>query len=185
MISNRASSLSSKHHFLHTRSVWKNSEADYVRALTAAKIPYTEATRKENMAHIDYWVEFKDKNFSGRKSVDIKGLKKGVPSGEITLELKNVRGEPGWCSEHGPDVIAFSFGLFFLHVPTPTLLAAVSRVCDLSQNASSFRNILYKSYSRTDRKDVLTAVKLHDIMREEGEFFYLPVPPPEEIKTED
>lgn len=176
MISNRASSLSSKHHFFHSRDVWKNSEADYVRALTAAKIPYTEATRKENMAHIDYWVDFK----GGRKSVDIKGLKKGVASGEITLELKNVRGEPGWCSEHGPDMIAFSFGIFFLHVQKETLLAAVSRACDLSQNASSFRNILYKSYSRTDRKDVLTAVKLHDIMREEGEFFYLPVPAPEE-----
>lgn len=103
---------------------------------------------------------------------DVKGLKQSHQQGLLILEIKNVSGKIGWCNnENKPEYIAFDFGAFFLCAKNSDLFQLVQKKCNLKKSSSKASECLYKSYTRPDRKDLITMVKLNDILNECDHWF--------------
>lgn len=112
-----------------------------------------KATRSEDIyMHVDYW--------HGDIGVDVKG--NNLPD-EIWVELKNVRGEPGWVFGQAtyiafdmPEVCGFVF------VEREELKQYCKQNVDFSQYVE--KNDAYKKcYRRKDRKDIITLLALSDL----------------------
>ena len=107
--------------------------------------------------HIDFFMD--------GESVDVKGMKDSSSAGNILIEIKNVNGRSGWCNNaKHPEWIAFYFGAFFLHVYKKDLYQVTNTLCDLENKVPSALACLYKGYTRKNRKDLLTMVKLQDVL---------------------
>lgn len=167
MISRNARNLSSKAHVDYSKNIGESSQNKYLASCLAANIEVTRSNRKQDISHIDFFIN--------GESVDVKGLKKSHRQGLILLELKNVIGRDGWCSASGPKWIAFDFGAFFIHVKTTDLLSLVSTKCDLTKKVDRAEDCLYKSYTRKQRQDLMTMIKLEDVIKN-YEYWLLPIP---------
>ena len=107
--------------------------------------------------HIDYWLAYKGPTKWG---VDVKG--NNLPD-EIWVEFKNVQGNEGWLYG-GAKIIAFD-------MPEEGGFSVVDReelafFCDkyVSKEKVQNKNEAYlKRYTRKDRKDEISIVKLHDL----------------------
>lgn len=165
MISNKAKSMSSQSHIKRSWSIGENGQEKYYQSCKAANFDIKKTSKDQDMGHVDFVVE--------GKTVDVKGLKDTHKEGKILLELKNVQGKDGWCSKSGPNLVAFDFGAFFLHVKNADLIKLIKKKCDLTQTVSKISDALYKSYSRKDRDDLMTVVSLTDVIKE-CEHWYLP-----------
>ena len=135
------------------------AEVRFVRAARNKGLLVAKSSHTEDMhEHIDYWLAM---NPDGRRwGVDVKG--NNLPD-EIWCEFKNVQGKPGWMYG-GATIIAFD-------MPEEGGFAIVDReelafFCEKhvsSEVVTDKRQAYLKKYTRKDREDVITILKLHDL----------------------
>ena len=128
-----------------------------------------EASQFENMKkHIDFHITSKD----GKEySLDVKGMKKisrndySVQDEWIFIELKNVNGDKGWLYGHA-DYIVFETKRTFIFVLRTDLVAICEKLIDVSYQVESSQDCAYRVYTRHDRHDLVSRIKLSDIPKE-------------------
>lgn len=135
------------------------AEVRFLRSARAKGLFVTKSSRNEDMhQHIDYWLAMSE---SGSKwGVDVKG--NNLPD-EIWCEFKNVAGNPGWMYG-GATIIAFDMpeeGGFSIVDREELALFCEKHVKD--EAVTNKKDAYLKRYTRKDRQDVITILKLHDI----------------------
>lgn len=151
-------------------SKWKGSESwqrgqavekEFSKLMDIRGLDYEEADRESQFKHIDYYSSF--------GTIDVKAKKKlnrgdGAEQDDfIWLEFKNVQGKDGWlCGS--TDVIAFERDNDFVLVKRKHLLDMANNKCDLNQKVTSSSKALYKGYQRKGRKDLISLVKMSDVL---------------------
>ena len=134
------------------------AEVRFVRAARNKGLFVTKSSHTEDIhEHIDYWLAL---NGGKKWGVDVKG--NNLPD-EIWCEFKNVKGNPGWMYG-GATIIAFD-------MPEEGGFAIVDRedlvsYCEKHVSAEIVedkREAYKKRYTRKDREDVITILKLHDL----------------------
>lgn len=101
------------------------------------------------------------------KFVDVKARKRisrndeDAQDQEIWLEIKNVGGNNGWVYSEG--YVAFENLKGFVIVEKATLRRLIDELVS-NELVTSATNALYKRYSRRGRKDLLTRVRISDIV---------------------
>ena len=151
-------------------SNWKNTESwnrgqvvesDFSKLLEIRGVSWRKANRQEQFSHIDYHTSF--------GSIDVKAKKRISRSDSseqdelIWLEFKNVQGKNGWLSGSA-DIIAFERADDFVLVRMKDLLLWAQGKCNLGSLVTNSREALYKGYSRKGRKDLISIVKMVDIL---------------------
>ena len=151
-------------------SKWKNSESwnrgqvvevDFSKLLDQRNISWKKATRQQQFNHIDYTTSI--------GSIDVKAKKKisrsdsSSQSDFVWLEFKNVRGKKGWlCGS--TDIIAFERENDFVLFRRHQLLKWAMDKCDIDQLVNNSKDALYKGYTRRGRNDLISIVKMKDMM---------------------
>jgi len=151
-------------------SNWKNSESwnrgqvvevDFSKLLDSRNISWKKATRQQQVNHIDYTTSI--------GSIDVKAKKRisrsdsNSQSDFIWLEFKNVQGKKGWlCGS--TDIIAFERENDFVLFRRKQLLDWAMNKCDIKQLVANSRDALYKGYTRRGRKDLISIVKMKEMM---------------------
>lgn len=151
-------------------SNWKNTESwnrgqvvesDFSKLLEIRNISFRKATKQEQFKHIDYSTSI--------GTIDVKAQKRISRSDSseqeefIWLEFKNVQGNKGWLSGV-TDIIAFERANDFVLVRRKDLFLWAHGKCDLNTLVTNSRDALYKGYTRRGRKDLISIVKMVDIM---------------------
>ena len=142
----------------YSNATGRCAEVRFVRAARNKGLTVTKSSHTEDRHdHIDYWLAL-----SGDKKwgVDVKG--NNSPD-EIWCEFKNVHGNPGWMYG-GATIIAFD-------MPEEGGFAIVDReelafFCEKhvsNETVTDKRYAYLKKYTRKDREDVITILKLHDL----------------------
>ena len=135
------------------------AEVRFQRAATHLGFQVVKSGRKDDMhMHIDYWMQYE--GIDGKWGVDVKG--NNLPD-EIWCEFKNVAGNPGWMYG-GAEIIAFD-------MPEEGGFSIVDRedlasYCEKNvEDVFVFdkRDSYKKKYTRKDRQDVITTLKLLDL----------------------
>jgi hypothetical protein len=123
------------------------------------------ATTSENKAHTDFFLTIGDKTFT----YDVKALKKASRNDSNTsdelvwLEFKNVHGNLGWLHAESLDYLAFERKTDFIVVDRKLLLELALKICDLTKIVKSSSQALYSSYTRWQRHDEISLIKMSDI----------------------
>ena len=143
----------------YSSSTGRMAEVRFVRAARQKGLLVTKSTHTEDIhQHIDYWLAMSG---NGKKwGVDVKG--NNLPD-EIWVEFKNVQGNPGWLYG-GATIIAFD-------MPEEGGFSIVDReelafFCEkhvLDEAVSNKKDAYLKRYTRKDRQDVITILKLRDL----------------------
>ena len=143
----------------YSSSTGRMAEVRFVRAARQKGLLVTKSTHTEDIhQHIDYWLAMSG---NGKKwGVDVKG--NNLPD-EIWVEFKNVQGKLGWLYG-GAAIIAFD-------IPEEGGFSIVDReelafFCEkhvLDEAVSNKSDAYLKRYTRKDRQDVISILKLHDI----------------------
>ena len=140
-------------------SIGRMSEARFVRAAERLGLTVEKSTPQEDMHdHIDYWLAVE--RDGSRWGVDVKG--NNMPD-EIGCEFKNVRGKPGWMYG-GASIIAFDMpeeGGFSIVDREELAFFCEKHVRD--EKVTDKQNAYLKRYTRKDREDVISILKLHDL----------------------
>lgn len=142
----------------YSNATGRCAEVRFVRAARNKGLLVTKSTHTEDIhEHIDYWLAIKD---GGKWGVDVKG--NNLPD-EIWCEFKNVRGNPGWLYG-GATIIAFDMpeeGGFSIVDRQELAFFCEKHVRD--EVVKDKRDAYLKKYTRKDREDVITILKLHDL----------------------
>ncbi len=129
-----------------------------MRAARNKGLMVTKSSHTEDIhEHIDYWLAL---NGTKRWGVDVKG--NNLPD-EIWCEFKNVAGNPGWMYG-GATIIAFDMpeeGGFSIVDREELAFFCEKHVKD--EVVSNKKDAYLKKYTRKDRQDVITILKLHDL----------------------
>ena len=165
MISNKAKSMSSARHVQKSINVGEDGQRRYYDSCKNAGMIIKKTGKGQDIKHIDFVVD--------GATVDVKGIKNSQKNGKILLEVKNVLGNNGGCSESGPEWIAFDFGAFFLNAKNTDLIKLVKKLCNLNDKVANIESSLYKGYTRKDRLDLMTTVTLKDVLNN-CEHWFLP-----------
>ena len=151
-------------------SIQRGSEGEnnFVKVASTKGYKVHKSSKTEDIhGHIDYWLE----NEKGdRKSVDVKGRKKGNRSDTkfsedwVWIEFKNVQGKNGWVKGKA-DFVAFEFENSFLLVKRAELRQlARELIKDRSKRArygGEAKNVLYSRESRPN--ELITQIRVADI----------------------
>lgn len=141
-------------------STGRVAEVRFKRAAEKMGLDVVKSTRKEDVEqHVDYWLAH---NGKGNWGVDVKG--NNLPD-EIWIEFKNVMGDDGWLYGDA-QIIAFD-------MPEEGGFAIVNRLDLVDFCETHVDDIAVKSkweahmkkYTRRDREDVITMLKLRDLKR--------------------
>ena len=121
-----------------------------------------EATRQEQYKHIDFFsyfgtIDVKSKKMIGRSDVNEQET-------IVWLEYKNVQGRNGWLVSC-VDILAFERDDDFILVKRKELQQMADELCDLTDMVTKSSEALYKGYTRKGREDLITQVKMKDIMK--------------------
>ncbi len=142
----------------YSNATGRCAEVRFVRAARQKGLMVTKSTHTEDIhEHIDYWLAL---NGSRKWGVDVKG--NNLPD-EIWVEFKNVRGDTGWLYG-GATIIAFDMpeeGGFAIVDRDELAFFCEKHVRD--EVVKDKREAYLRKYTRKDRKDVITILKLHDI----------------------
>ena len=134
------------------------AEIRFVRAARKKGLLVTKSTHTEDKHdHIDYWLALSQNK---RWGVDVKG--NNLPD-EIWCEFKNVAGNPGWMYG-GASIIAFDMpeeGGFAIVDREELAFFCEKHVKD--EVVTDKREAYLRKYTRKDRQDVITILKLHDL----------------------
>jgi len=142
----------------YSNATGRVAEVRFIRAAKKKGLTVSKSSRNDDMhKHVDYWVALSETKEWG---VDVKG--NNLPD-EIWCEFKNVSGNPGWMYG-GSAIIAFD-------MPEEGGFSIVSReelasFCETNVSdefVSSKEDAYLKKYTRKDRQDVITILKLHDL----------------------
>jgi len=143
----------------YSNATGRMAEVRFVRAAREKGLMVTKSSHTEDIhEHIDYWLAMSSQG--KRWGVDVKG--NNLPD-EIWVEFKNVRGNPGWMYG-GATIIAFD-------IPEEGGFAIVNReelafFCEkhvANEFVTNKKDAYLKRYTRKDREDVISILKLHDI----------------------
>lgn len=119
------------------------------------------ADLKEQFSHVDYFSDF--------GKIDVKARKRVARSDDNTqddlvwLEFKNVQGKFGWLYGKA-DWIAFERNEDFVLVKRHDLALMAEKLCAVGDRVAVGKDALYKGYQRSGRKDLLSIVKMSDIL---------------------
>lgn len=120
----------------------------------------TDATKTEQFAHIDFWLE-KDGN---RWSFEIKARKKMSRKDDeyrddiLWVEHVGVNGKDGWLRT-GADILALEQENEFLIVERKKLRELVEKLVDFTKIVDRAKNALNVTFRRFKRKDLLSIVE--------------------------
>lgn len=144
----------------------ENAESSFFE--TAKKYEYEiwRSSEAEEIRHIDFHI----KTTNGLKfSVDVKSMKKTKRSDStvnndfLWVEFKNVLGFKGWLYGDA-DFIAFERENDFLIVNRKSLARLCEKLVDLTRLNEDAKIPLYTAYQRKGRKDLLSLIKVTDIL---------------------
>ena len=119
------------------------------------------STLQEQYRHIDYHAYF--------GTIDVKAMKRvnRYDSNEqdslVWVEFDNNAGGEGWLRGE-TTVIAFERKNDFVLVKRNILYDMAKKKCDLNNRVTSSRDALYKGYQRKGRKDLISIIKMSDIL---------------------
>lgn len=145
----------------------KNAESSFVDAAQKSGMQITKSSRQDEFKHIDFYIETSDKL---KFSVEVKSRKKIKRKDEkvnddlLWIEFKNVRGMRGWLYGSA-DLIAFERENDFVMVNRKLLARLCERLCDLTKLNVDVKMPLYTGYQRRDRSDLLSLIKMSDILQ--------------------
>ena len=155
MITETAKNLSSNGHIEYSINTGKKGEENFRLACKLNNLQYVEATDKENIKHVDFYVL--------GLGVDVKGYKNAHKDGFLIVEFRNVNGNAGSCSEKSnADLLAFQFEDYFLIVRKDELLNYCRKEVK-NEYVSEFKDCYKKLYTRKDRKDLMTKLHVSDL----------------------
>jgi hypothetical protein len=123
-----------------------------------------EASKALEQKHVDFIVTDPSKD---PRKIEVKARKKvnrsdsGVDDNIIYVEFKNVAGYAGWIYGES-DIIAFEQSDHFLLVNRLALLDLCKKLVKFDQKVD--RPTLYKVYTRFGRADVVSMIKVVDII---------------------
>jgi len=143
----------------YSNATGRMAEVRFVRAARNKGLLVTKSSHTEDIhKHIDYWLAM---NADGKKwGVDVKG--NNLPD-EIWVEFKNVRGNEGWLYG-GASIIAFDMpeeGGFSIVDREELAFFCEKHVSD--EKVKNKKEAYLKRYTRKDREDVISILKLHDL----------------------
>ena len=142
----------------YSSSTGRVAEVRFVRAGRKKGLLVTKSSHTEDRhEHIDYWLAMDNES---RWGVDVKG--NNLPD-EIWVEFKNVAGKRGWLYG-GASIIAFDMpeeGGFSIVDRQELALFCEKHVKD--EVVKDRKNAYLKKYTRRDRQDVISILKLNDI----------------------
>ena len=142
----------------YSSSTGRVAEVRFVRAARNKGLLVTKSSHTEDRhEHIDYWLAMDN---DSRWGVDVKG--NNLPD-EIWVEFKNVAGKRGWLYG-GASIIAFDMpeeGGFSIVDRQELALFCEKHVKD--EAVKDRKNAYLKKYTRRDRQDVISILKLDDI----------------------
>jgi hypothetical protein len=143
----------------YSNATGRVAEVRFIRSARKKGLLVNKSSHTEDIhEHVDYWLAMSSNG--NRWGVDVKG--NNLPD-EIWCEFKNVQGKPGWMYG-GATIIAFD-------MPEEGGFAIVDReelafFCEKhvsSEVVTDKRQAYLKKYTRKDRQDVITILKLHDL----------------------
>ena len=143
----------------YSNATGRVAEVRFIRSARKKGLLVNKSSHTEDIHdHVDYWLAMSSNG--NRWGVDVKG--NNLPD-EIWCEFKNVQGKPGWMYG-GATIIAFD-------MPEEGGFAIVDReelafFCEKhvsSEVVTDKRQAYLKKYTRKDRQDVITILKLHDL----------------------
>lgn len=152
-------------------SEWKNTESwnrgqdvekEFADLLRKRDPGFTKANKLEQFAHVDYKSRFGTIDVKAKKRINRSD--KEEQDDLIWLEFKNVQGKLGWLTGY-TDIIAFERDKDFILVHRKNLLYWAERVCELNNLVIYSKDALYKGYTRKGRKDLISIVKMSDLMK--------------------
>lgn len=143
----------------YSNATGRMAEIRFVRSARNKGLLVTKATKKQDIhEHVDYWLAM---NHDGKNwGVDVKG--NNLPD-EIWVEFKNVRGNDGWLYG-GATIIAFDMpeeGGFAIVDRDELAFFCEKHVRD--EKVTNKKDAYLKRYTRKDRQDVISILKLHDL----------------------
>ena len=122
-----------------------------------------QATPQEQYKHIDFFTYF--------GTIDVKS-KKRIGRADVNeqetivwLEYKNVQGRDGWLVSPFVDILAFERDDDFILVKRKELQQMADELCNLDDMVDKSSDALYKGYTRKGRQDLITQVKMKDVMK--------------------
>ena len=139
----------------------QNVEKSFGAILKERAIEAREADLKEQFSHVDYITPIGKIDVKARKRVSRSDS--SVQDELVWLEFKNVQGKVGWLYGEA-DWIAFERQDDFILVRRHDLATLAETLCRINERAALSRDALYKGYQRRGRKDLLSVVKMSDIL---------------------
>ncbi len=121
-----------------------------------------EATRQEQYKHIDFFTYFGTIDVKSKKRIGRSDVNEQETI--VWLEYKNVQGRNGWLVSC-VDILAFERDDDFILVKRKELQQMADELCDLTDMVTKSSEALYKGYTRKGREDLITQVKMKDIMK--------------------
>lgn len=139
----------------------------FFKLINRTDLSARKATTLEQFKHIDV--------VSRLGKIDVKSMKsvkrgKGIQDEFTWIEFKGNKGRPGWIYGQA-DFIAFERQKDFVLVNRNVLLSFAEQKCDLSTSVAAPELALYKSYTRKGKKDVISLVKMEDLVARAAFFF--------------
>lgn len=156
-----------RNRFDHTGQNQKDSdlaEGTFKKIALSKGFLVKEATKRQQLSHIDFFIEDKEKKVY---TFDIKARKKISRSDSSTedslvwIEFKNVAGADGWLYGSA-DYIAFERESDFLIINRKNLVTLCERIVQ-NKKVSSSKEALYAKYTREGRRDEISLIKMEDI----------------------
>lgn len=151
-------------------SKWKNStswnrgqkvEKQFAKLLKQRDPNFRKANREEQFRHIDFFADFGSIDVKAKKRINRNDTKEQDQL--IWVEFVNVQGLDGWLRGQA-DIIAFERNKDFVLIKRNYLLGMCQVKCDLSKKVATSKDALYKGYRREGRKDLISIVKMSDIL---------------------
>jgi hypothetical protein len=145
-----------------------NAESSFVLAAKKAGLSIRKSDQKDEFRHIDFYINLAASK-EAEMSIEVKSRKKVKRSDEsvnddlVWIEFKNVRGKRGWLYG-AANLIAFERENDFLIVDRKLLARLCEKLCDLTKMNVDVKMPLYTGYQRRNREDVLSLVKMSDIV---------------------
>jgi len=142
----------------------ESAESAFIAIAKRKKLEYRKANVREQYDHIDWFITIDDREVS----FDVKAMKKTsrhdarVRNDIVWVEYQNVSGNVGWLKGKA-DFIAFERENDYALVRRKDLLEFCEERIEKTMVYESSQ-ALYKLYSRGGRKDVISMIRMDDVL---------------------